>query len=351
MRRLLAAAAVLLTLVAPATAQVVTPSEILRSSVHNVLRPGMKVFALRSAALEDAMTGLCATPSDETFATARLAFADAATAYGRIESVRIGPLMEDNRSDRLLFWPDRRGIGLRQVQAALATEDASATALDTLQQKSVAQQGFGALEFVLFGTGAETLATGSEYRCAYGATIAANISIIANDLVAGWADPEGIATHLTAPDPSYIDYRTQTEALEGIVGLVAHGVETVRDARLLSFISRDGSAPNPKQALFWRANLTFAMIRANLEGMAQLVRLSGIAAGTDLETEIETAFADAFTALDALSLPVSEAVTDPGHMAALESLVTATQTLQTLIGEKLSASLGLSVGFSSLDGD
>jgi membrane protein implicated in regulation of membrane protease activity len=113
-------------------------------------------------------------------------------AYGKVDFLRIGPLMEDNRADRLLFWPDRRGIGLKQVQAILAEEDPAATDLAGLQAKSVAVQGLGALEFVLFGTGAESLTSiEGSFRCAYGQTIAGNIAGMAKEMVAGWYVPGG----------------------------------------------------------------------------------------------------------------------------------------------------------------
>jgi len=44
-------------------------------------------------------------------------------------------------------------------------------------------------------------------------------------------------------------------------------------------------------------------------------------------------------------------VADPKQVQALNYLVIVTQSLQSLVGEQLSTALGLSVGFSSLDGD
>ena len=60
------------------------------------------------------------------------------------------------------------------------------------------------------------------------------------------------------------------------------------------------------------------------------------------------------TSLDAggkVTAPVAEALEDPAQKAALNEMVAASSTLQTLIGEDLSTALRLSVGFSSLDGD
>jgi predicted lipoprotein len=260
--------------------------------------------------------------------------------------------MEGNRVDRILFFPDRKGIGLRQVQQLLAEADLASATVPGLQQKSIAVQGFGALEFVLFGTGFETLTTSDgAFRCAYGAAIAKNLEEMAGDIAAGWADPEGIAKRLTQPDPAYADYRTTTESLEALVGLVSHGIEAVRDTRINPFIAKGDGKANPKQALFWRSNQTLPMLRANLDGLRRLIELSGIVTDPALSLEITAAFARAEAAIVAVTSPVEEAVADPAQSAALADLVTATQDLQRLIGEDLSATLGLSVGFSSLDGD
>ena len=341
----------------PVLAQAITPSQVLAAAVNEVIRPGVVAFKSRASGLESAMGGLCAVPSDRALAIARQQFGLTAEAYGRIEFVRIGPLMEDNRADRLLFWPDRRGIGLRQVQAILADQDASASAAMTLRDKSVAVQGLGALEFVLFGTDSEGLSgADAAFRCRYGQAIAANISSIADQVAMGWYRYDGVASHLTRPVPDNSDYRTETEALEGLVGLVAHGIEGLRDGRIGPFVARDDAAANPKQALFWRSGLTMAMIRANIEGMEALVAGSGLAQAvgpeySGLGNSIDFEFRNAYRAIGLVTAPVEQAVEDEKQALALSYLMIVTQSLQALIGEQLSTALGLSVGFSSLDGD
>lgn len=341
----------------PALAQAVAPAQVLAAAVNQVIRPGVAAFKNRASGLESAMGGLCAVPSDRALAIARQQFGLTAQAYGRIEFLRIGPLMEDNRADRLLFWPDRRGIGLRQVQAILAEEDASATEVMGLREKSVAVQGLGALEFVLFGTDAGGLSVpGGGFRCRYGQAIAANISSIADQVAMGWYRYDGVASHLTLPTPEHADYRSETEALEALVGLVAHGLEGLRDTRVNPFIAQGDTAAKPKQALFWRSGLTMAMIAANIEGMEALVAGSGLARAVGaehggLDNSIAFEFGNADRAIGLVTLPVEQAVADEKHALALDYLVIVTQSLQGLIGEQLSAALGLSVGFSSLDGD
>lgn len=350
--------AVLLMLAAgPAFSQAPTPTRVLDAAVNTVIRPGMAALKHRASGLESAMGALCAVPSDATLAVAIQQFGLAATAYGQVEFIRIGPLMQDNRTDRLLFWPDRKGIALRQVQAILAEQDASAADITTLYGKSVAVQGFGALEFVLFGTGAETLA-GAEgaFRCRYGEAIAHNISNLADQLAKDWYSFDGVAEHLIRPRPENADYRSETEAMEALVGLVSHGIEGLRDTRINPFIAQGDKAAQPKQALFWRSGLTMAMVKANVEGMEKLVAVSGMARAVGdeqagLDNSIAFEFSNAQRAIELVTLPVEQAVLDSKQVAALNYLVIVTQSLQSQIGEQLSTALGLSVGFSSLDGD
>lgn len=341
----------------PAWAQSPTREAVLTAAVNSVIRPAMANFKNRAGGLDSAMGALCAIPSEPLLAIAAQQFSLAATAFGGVEFVRIGPLMAENRAERLLFFPDRRGIALKQIQALLASADASATDVATLASKSVALQGLGALEYVLFGTGAETLATAEgAFRCRYGEAIARNIREMADQLASDWYRKGGIADHLTYPVPENADYRTETEALEELVGLVSHGLENVRDTRLNPFMAQEGEAAKPKLALFWRSGLTLAMVRANLEGLEKLVSVSGLAraegvADGTLDNSIGFEFSNAYRALDLVTLPLDEALADPKQAAALDYLVIVTQSLQSQIGEQLAFALGLSVGFSSLDGD
>lgn len=352
--------ALILTLFASsAMAQVLvtSPSEALRASVSNVIRPGMAAFQKQAQELGGAMEALCATPSGAALAEAEGRFAGTAMAYGRIEAIRIGPLMEENRAERILFWPDRKGIALRQVQAILAQKDEGATDPEALKGKSVAVQGLGALEFVLYGTGAQTLANADgAFRCRYGLAVARSLAGLADELVAGWQAPDGIAQHLMRPSPDYVDYRTGTEALEELAGILSHGMEAVRDTRINPFMAHEERAGNPKLALFWRSGLTMPMARANIEGLRKLFLLSGVgmavpAEHKGLHNTIAFEFRNAFRALDLITDPVEAALADPKETQALNYLVIVTQSLQTIIGEQLSAALGLSVGFSSLDRD
>ncbi|MBU1304410.1 MAG: peptidase M75, Imelysin [Alphaproteobacteria bacterium] len=340
-----------------ARAEPIKPAEILQAAVVNVIRPEVLRFDATSRGLSSAMKALCASPSPNGKAIADAQFGLVVAAYGQIAYLRLGPMMEDNRADRLLFWPDRRGIGLKQVQAILSNQDNSVTSLAGLRSKSVAVQGLGALDYVLSGTDADTLTRPQgEFRCAYGAAIADNIADIAGALVAGWFAPDGIADHLMMPQPTNVDYRSDTEALEALVGLVSHGLEAMRDQQLNPFLAAADAPAKPKLAPFWRSGQTMTLLSGSIMSMRQLIGESRVATAVaekdkGLADSIDFEFRNALRALGLVTLPVEQAVADQKQAAALSYLALVTDSLHGMVGEQLSAALGLSVGFSALDGD
>jgi uncharacterized protein len=195
---------------------------VIAAAVSDFVIPAYGAFQSASAELGDEMDALCTEPSPEQLAAARDAFIGGVTAWSEVEIVRFGPVTEENRLERILFWPDRKSTGLKQVQRALAEKDASATNPATLKNKSVAMQGLGALEFILFGTGAESLSRpGEDYRCAYGRAIARNVEEMASAIVAGWQNPAGISRQWTHPGTGNSLYRTDDEAITELLDILS----------------------------------------------------------------------------------------------------------------------------------
>jgi predicted lipoprotein len=358
MRLLLAAAFTALASVA--LAQSAIPNrDIVEGAIDGFIRPGFAQFARQAATLDERVGLLCDTPSSGALSVARTQFDATVLDFSRVEFVRIGPLGVGDRLERLLFWPDRKGIALRQVQGALAEEDATATDPATLEGKSVAMQGLVALEYLLFGTGSEALHDASgTYRCAYARASVALIRGLADTISAEWNDttPAGAAEALLNPKPEADDYRTETEVQEKLAATLIHGTEAIRDQRITPILGEAAGSPKPKSALFWRSNMTVPALTANFAGMhgffvaAKYPEAIGsenawIANGATFE------FQNAARAAWAIMSPMEEAVADPHQLQALKYLVAVTKSLDTLLGQNLAAALGLSVGFSTPDGD
>jgi predicted lipoprotein len=358
MRALLVALLFMTPAVAQSPVVPTTPDRVAERAVDGFIRHWFNRFAEAAFALEISLPALCEEPSSEALAEARERFLDAVGGFGRVSFLSFGPLVADNRFERLLLWPDPRGIALRQVQQVLADMPDDALDPDALAGKSVALQGFNALEYVLFGTGAEEelTAEANSYRCRYGDAVGTAIRRVAEEISDEWHAADGISRRLMAPAASDPDYRSVREVLEELVGALSHGAEGVRDTQLLPFIGRDGAAPKPRSAPLWRSNGTLVLVASTLRGIVDFAHASGIAEaageqGPFLSNAIAFEGENVTRAEAVITGSVEEAVKDPAQLQGYKYLVILTQSLQSLIGEQLSAALGLSVGFSSLDGD
>jgi hypothetical protein len=345
-----------LSAIAPASAAI-KASIVINAAIDGFVRPAYASLHEHAATLTKAMQTLCKAPSQANLDAARSEFSGAVDAWSKAEIITFGPIREKNRLERMLFWPDRKSIGLKQVQAALAGKDATATDPAQLAGKSVAMQGFGALEFVLYGTDADGL-TGKDdaYRCAYGAAVAGNIETMAGDIAAEWDKKDGFAALWANPGPDNPLYRDGNEAVTELMGVFINELEMVRDVRLKGFFGATPDADKPKQAIYWRSANTTASLAANLEGIDQLFTVShvGDALSPDARWMADSAhilLANGAADARGVTGPLDEALADPARRARLDHFALVTSTLSGLIGTRMTAEFGLTAGFSSLDGD
>ncbi|UOM32932.1 imelysin family protein [Acuticoccus sp. I52.16.1] len=355
MSRLILSLLAALALTAPAAAQVAFRPAVERA-IDDVIVPAYAALVDAAAAEAEAMEALCRAPSPpEALMAARARFADLVAAFGRVELYRFGPAREDNRFERIFFWPDRRGRGLRQVQSLLADEDETATDPETLYRKSVAVQGLLALDFVLSGEGNETLMDAQSFRCRYGAAIAATIERNAAAILDGWQGAGGYAALMRAADGNI--YRSHGEVAQDLVKAAAEEVQIVRDFKLGNVLGDAPADARPRLAPFWRSNLALTSIDANIDGIAAL----GAAVATVLpagEREMRGALAfelsrakGAIAPLADDPRPLAEIVADPEAHRRLAYARSPLGGTFRILDQRMPAALGLTLGFNSLDGD
>lgn len=341
----------------PAVSGAGEPAKVLGAAISSYFVPGYQHLADSAAAMAAEMDALCADPSEAGLESARTRFDDLVHTWARVDLIRFGPAVRDNRLERVLFWPDRRSIALKQVQAALAEKDQTVLSLETLTQKSVGLQGLGPLEFILFGTGSADLASASDgYRCGFGGTIARNIEQIGSALAADWQDADGIARRLAAPDPDYPDYRTTEESLGELVGIFSYGVERMRASILSPILGEVLEDAKPRIALFRRSGLTVPMLAWQMEGLRDLFTVSDleslfgedarwIAGGIDFE------FGNFANAAARVTGPIEAVLADPEGWSDVDYLRTLTYSIEQQFGAQVAEKLGIDLGFSALDGD
>jgi len=327
------------------------------SLAETYARPALAALSAAASQMEGRLGTLCEAPGEATLAKARDGFAELLGAWGRAYALRFGPLAAQGRFERIFFWPDPRGFTLRQAQQVLAAKDETATDLTTLAGKSVGIQGLTALEFLLYGDGSETLAAGGDgFRCRFAAAIAGNIASVASAVESEWQDGQPYPQALANPGPGTDLYRSQTEVDAELVKALVTALQFLRSAELVPPLGEDAAKANGRRAPFWRSNLTFAFIAAQVEGAQALYDATGFNPRLpDDMSWIGQSFAfelaNARRMLEQAQQPAETAFSDEADRSRLNFASLAVENATKYIAQQLSAALGLTIGFNALDGD
>lgn len=371
--RLLAGIATLLLLMSTHGAHAETDhAAIAKASLTEVIRPGYAALAAATGSLDDKVAALCKQPSADALKEAKNAFAGAVGAWSKVESFRFGPIVQDHRYERLFFWPDPKSLGLRQVQDVLAKQDKSVTLPDELATKSVALQGLPALEFLLYGDGAENLAQGGNvvdgsepqpamggegaFRCSFASSIATDVDRIAKNVVEGWREGSAYEKAFLGPVADNAIYHTPKEVTLELFKAFASGIELLRDQKLGKPLGASADEAKPKLAAFWRSNLTFANAIGNLQGVSLLFSKGGFAQVVDgdspgVSDSILFDLNHAIEVLGGMNKPFAEVASDPELRAKLEAVRVGLKSAGQTAGDIIARSADLSFGFNALDGD
>jgi predicted lipoprotein len=234
-------------------------------------------FKVAASGLETSVTKLCNSPSDKTWTRCEPHFRGTVESWSRVEWLRLGPVMSENRLERILFFPDRKGTGRKQVEAAIAARQEAVTEVATLAGQSVAMQGLGALEFILFGSGSDALAApDASHRCAYARAASTNLVDISDEIIAGWRDGTGLAQAFLEPAAGNPLFRTDKEALNLLLGQMIHGLEAIRDTRVTPFSTGRIPAATAQISPFLAFRHDDTVDPRRIEGLEALFNESGI---------------------------------------------------------------------------
>ncbi|MEM6615826.1 MAG: imelysin family protein [Pseudomonadota bacterium] len=354
-RRVAVAAAFLVAGLFGASADEAKFEAALDKAIEAVIVPNHQSFAENAVGMVDPVQALCAAPSADALETARERFKSTTIAWSRVEMFRFGPAREENRFEKLFYWPDRKGRGLKQVQRILANEDETARTGQTLSGKSVAVQGLPALEFVLFGTGSDDLAGGAAYRCDYAIALTEVIAANAAALVAGWSEIGGYGDLMRTAGSATSPYRSHSEAVQDLIKAASEQLQIVGDMKVSAAIGDEVAKAKPRRSPFFRAQMTSATIVANLDAVEALF----VSSINDLLPEDDARYAGTLSSeLDQARKRLSGldpdwetvAASEDGH-ASLRALRFPLGGAVRLASEVYPATLGLTLGFNSLDGD
>lgn len=350
-------------LTAPSVSQADEPDllPVLAEMIDRVIIPAYDQFASVAADEVTVVEALCKNPDAGRLEAARVGFAALVDGFSRVEAMRFGPARDENRFEKLFFWPDRRSRGLRQVQEIVRTEDPSGLDPESLAEKSVAVQGILALDYTLSGDDADSdLLKPNSFRCGYALATSRRVATTARELHAAWNGPSGYGALMKSAGPEKQTYRSGGEAMQEILRSAAEMLTIDRDFKIARVIGEDLKETRVKRAPLWRSGLWLRSIDGNIAFVEDLFAGDTLAGLLDEENasipqEVRFELEQARRAVADAAVLVDETQGDVDiGSEAFEALSYATLPLHgaaEILEGRLPEALGLIIGFNSLDGD
>lgn len=333
---------------------------------QDYIAPAMLRFQQSAEQLRADLDAWCAAPAPAGAKKAEADFADLVEAWSGIEFLRFGPLVAANRYERIYFWPDPRGITLRQVQGLLGQSDQPIPDTAGLSKQSVALQGLPALEYVLYrkdglltdsDANAQSAGNGQEKNrraCAYAVAIAGNLEAVGAELSQAWAANGDYARQFAAPSSTNGLYRNQQEVASEAIKALSTGLQFARDVKLAPVLGADIKEARPNKAPFWRSGLSAQAMAAALKGMRRFYMAGSYIYTEDedwIDGSLQHELAQARDVLQAMRGDFTARLeTEDGYRSlTLASLVL--KNAKGVVDEHMAPAFGVRIGFNALDGD
>lgn len=320
------------------------------------VQPGYARLHLKSKELTGATNSLCQKADIASLNQVREKYSQLVTAWGGIEMIRFGPILGNNLLERYFFFPDRRGSGLKRVKKLLAKQESKALDPVQLTSISVAAQGLGALDFVLFGTGFEALTSEpNNFRCQYAHSVAQNLQSISKLLDHEWHGEHEFLYLWSSPGYRNPVFAKDSVAVTHILSTIVHGLEVVRDVRLGAFLKDTPIKDRPKSAPLWRSNNTMHLLLANVSSVEKIYRTSHVEKylpedKKQIGLSVEKQFDEIRQLIDP-KLVIADGLSNADTRSNFVKLYGAVDKLIKTLNKEFAATLGLSLGFFFNDGD
>lgn len=323
------------------------------------IKPGYQRLHESAKTLEKAASAFCSAKAPANLAPVRTAFKETVLAWSGVSHLRFGPIAQERRLTRMLYWPDRKNLGRKQVRRAIRSRTKSTLTLESLNDKSVAMQGLGAIEQLLYWKADDVFDKSGEdhvYRCGYLTTATKNVANISGELVSGWSSDAEFPKTLLSPGNDNPRYLKPSEVTLEISKAFLVGLERLRDIKVVGAL---GMRPNSRARLsvpFEMSKLSTRAMQAELEGLIDMYENGGLLQVIEnqesgMGKSINFEFKQALAAFKRISLPIAKAVQDTVSENNLIDTGFPLKNARQEAARVLSQAAGLSLGFNALDGD
>lgn len=321
---------------------------------EGVILPAYNSWQEADRQLASSAAAFCAGSAD--LPAARQAFLGAQSAWAGLQPVLLGPLAEGNRAWQIQFWPDKKNLVQRQVEALLNSKPQLSA--EELASASVVVQGLTAYEYLLFDPNLDLNQAEQKARyCPLLEAIGKHQQALAADILAQWQAKEGTAAQLKAfPNERYAD---SNEAIAELLRVQVSALDGLKKKLGAPMGRQSKGIPQPYQAEAWRSAASLANLGAALANAELLwhgTNRDGIQSLLDkdqaeLGQRIDAAYQDTRQRLAALDRPLGELLADEAGRTSLNELYDSLNRLHRLQESELAKALGVQIGFNAHDGD
>lgn len=324
--------------------------------VDRQIIPAYRALAQAADAQDKAWTAFAANRAAGDIQSLRTAYHATCDAWARAQLVKTGPLSLFLRYERFAYWPEARNVTQRMLDALIASNDPKELAPEMLVRDSVAAQGLTALERLLYDgdTSVQLLrAPGrpGEWRTQIGQGIARNLSSISGDVLAEWTAPDGVRAAIAANKGWKTIFADTQEAASLLLTELVTAFRLMHDVKLLPVMGASPDVARPRVAEAWRSGRPQRNLKLNLESAQALTRIWAETVTAAHRTKLDSLYAAASKAVDAVPADLGEAAADARRRPLVESARAGIKAVQVGIAATLPADLGITLGFNSLDGD
>lgn len=320
----------------------------------SVVLPAYRSWLLSNQQLASSAAAFCA--GDSALPAARQAFLSAQSAWAGLQPLMVGPLAEGNRAWQVQFWPDKKNLVRRQVEALLSSKPQLNQA--DVENASVVVQGLSAYEYLLFDPALDLRQAEQKARyCPLLKAIGNHQQALGQEVLDQWQAEQGMASQLKRfPNARYAD---ANEAIAELLRAHISALDGLKKKLGAPMGRQSKGHPQPYQAEAWRSAASLANLAAALASAERLWQGhngDGLKAllGRDqaeLAGRIDAAYLDTRQRLAALERPLGELLGEPTGRARLNELYASLDQLHRLQESELAKALGVQIGFNAHDGD
>jgi uncharacterized protein len=311
--------------------------------------PGYQQLAVNTKTLDVVANHYCVERNAANFQSLYLANKDAFLAWQSVQHLRFGPVQFLARDSRFQLWPDQRGVVRKHLKKLMADPALLADDFD-ISQKSIALQGFSALEILLYAKGKI-----NDTECVVIKAITANLDEMARGIVKDWTNSKDpYLPYFSNPGArDNLIYESEQELAGQIVNSLYTQLELIITKKLELPLDSSIEKARGKQAEGWRSDASLLAISANLSGCYKAYQLTFAPEilNKPLHQQIEAAFKQAQATVMEIDMPLAKAIKYPQQRILVERLHSEISQIKKLISGELTQALDIPLGFNALDGD